>query len=101
MTEFIYVQIQIVGNVTDGFGEAYYSDLARFNTRAEAQQHGERSLGHDDFILAELNGDQCVQTYFGSDPEPRWQREEVIGINKEFGWPIPRIKKDEETVWEY
>lgn len=100
-TTFVYMRVQIVGNATDGFGETYDSDLARFSTKKEAQRHGERVLGHDDFIIAELNGDQCVQTYFGDDSEPRWQRQEVVGINKEFGWRIPRVRKEDEIKWEY
>jgi len=81
MKEYIYVQPQIVGNLEDGFEYSHSSDLERFKTRELAQKHGEDLLEHDDFWVAELEGDKLLALYSGED---ECDEEEMDGVRYEF-----------------
>jgi hypothetical protein len=79
---FIYVAPHVVGTA-ESWGYCYDTDFVKNDTRELAQKHGERTLGHDDFLVAELTDGKFVALYSGN--EKRTDPKELERINKEFG----------------
>lgn len=85
---YIYSQVQIVGK---NWEYAYYFDINdKFKTSQEARNEGIRELGHDDFIVAEFEGDKCVAVDMEEkgrhDKNSKDFGEYVTGINRELGF---------------
>ena len=84
MNKFIYIQPQIVGNI-ENWGYAYYSDLIENDNIASAVRYGYKILGHDDFIIAEIEGTKLVCLY-NLDGKKRTDKKEFDGIKEEFNF---------------
>lgn len=79
---FIYIAPHLVRNA-DSWGYCDDTDFVRNDTRELAQKHGERTLGHDDFLVGELTDGKFVALYSGD--RKRNDPKELERINKEFG----------------
>lgn len=77
---YIYIQPHIIGNL-ENWGYSYDTDYERFSTREKAQRHGENTLGHDDFWVAEVEHDKVIALY--SNTERRSDKAELAAINRE------------------
>ena len=84
MSKFIYIQPQIVGNV-ENWGYVYYSDLIENNNIASAYRYGYKKLGHDDFIIAEIDNNKLICLY-NQDGKKRTDKKEFDGIKEEFNF---------------
>lgn len=83
-----YCAVQIVGSPGD-WDYAYYPSDDKYASVRKAQRAGLRELGHDDFIVAEFNGERCVAVHVGDEGRHTADSEDfggyVSGINRELG----------------
>jgi hypothetical protein len=84
MSKFIYLEVQIVGNV-DNWGYAYYSDLIENDNIASAVRYSYKVLGHDDFIIAEIEGKKLICLY-NLNGKKRVSKKEFDGVKEEFNF---------------
>lgn len=84
---YAVVTVQIVGNV-ERWEHVYTTDDVRSRSRKNAIQRGWRNLGHDDFLLARLDGDTLLGMswqYEDRDPED----DESDDVAAQCGWKRP------------
>lgn len=88
---FFHIQPHCVGNPERGYIIAYSSDLVPCGTLRQAYTRGLKSLGHDDFIVGEFDGESVVALFNGptKDDAREFDAEELREVNDEFGFPHP------------
>jgi hypothetical protein len=88
---FIYIQAHVYGNPENGYTIGYTSDMVPCGTLRSAYRRACQTLGHDDFIVGEFDGESVIALFNGPTKEDArdLDAEELRNINDEFGMPHP------------